>query len=333
MSVAIRVDAGPVIGVGHLMRCLALAEELISRGIDAHLLGDVGGLEFAAQQVASRGLTLHPADDAAIDAQCAALGATHAIIDGYQLPSHLGRTLRAAGVRVATLVDGAFGTHQDADLYIDQNLGAHADPAVGPMLAGIDYAIVNDRVRSRRGQARAAGEVPRVLVVFGGTDAYDGAPVLVDCLRATREACDIVVIAPKPETRASLHALAPVEGQSLQVLTGVADLPGLAVTCDLVVSAAGTSLWELMCLGLAVGAVCVVDNQLVGYDRVLEAEVVVPIGLLDPIRRPGPARDRAIVLLREAVTDADLRARLAQRGSRLVDGDGRGRVIDALLSL
>ncbi len=32
MKIAFRVDASPEIGIGHLMRCLALSEELIRRG-------------------------------------------------------------------------------------------------------------------------------------------------------------------------------------------------------------------------------------------------------------------------------------------------------------
>ena len=56
--VGIRCDAGAVIGVGHLVRCVALAEELCARGVEVILLGEVSGSPWAAEQLQARGLPL-----------------------------------------------------------------------------------------------------------------------------------------------------------------------------------------------------------------------------------------------------------------------------------
>ena len=43
-SVALVCDAGPQVGIGHVMRCLALAEELLARGSDVTLVADLAEL-------------------------------------------------------------------------------------------------------------------------------------------------------------------------------------------------------------------------------------------------------------------------------------------------
>lgn len=346
--VAIRTDCSPTMGVGHLLRSLAFAEELTGRGHRVTLLGSTNGMAWPDRQVRDRGLVMVPAGDA--DTDDADAGARALVdqlrhlevdavdLDGYQLPAELGRTARTAGIPVMTMVDGPYGLHQHADLYVDQNLGAEVAtdlPAGAAMLAGPDHALLRDQVRDRRGRAPAAAvpDRPRVLVVFGGTDPYGGTVVVVDLLRSLGLPMTIVAVAGRDETAAALRALPLATGVELEVHGTVDDLPALAVGCDAAVSAAGTSVWELLCLGLPTGLVCVTDNQRVGYLVTEREDVVAAVGELDALRGGGPAVDRARALLTVLLTDPASRARWQDRGRVLVDGDGRVRVADALLRL
>ena len=111
--------------------------------------------------------------------------------------------------------------------------------------------------------------------------------------------------------RLSLNVLAPVDG-----------LPALMSTQDLVISAAGTSVWELCCIGVPMALVWAVDNQREGYDRVVAAGAAIGLG------GPGPGADEhAVDLLTRALTDARVRADLVSAGHRVVDGLGAWRVV------
>lgn len=361
--VGVRCDGGPRMGVGHILRQLALAEELRSRGVEVTLLGRVEGSAMVDRLLAAHDLAMVPVDEgpAALLAEVRRRRLDAVMLDGYQLPADLGAALRGAGVPVAAMVDGAFGLHQDADLYIDQNFGA-VRPATVPadrrFLAGIEYALLRDIVRSRRrrtGRAEAktgavdtapgrtgggvhpAGATrntaPRLLCVFGGTDAYGAAPTVVASLLGTGAPMEVVVVAGREQIAADLAGLPLGPGQRLEVVAPVDDLPGLAAGCDGVVSAAGTSVWELFCLGLPTALVAVTANQLVGYDAVLDTGLVAPVGLLDDLRDDPAARATASEVLRRFATDATWRDGLGARGAALVDGDGRVRVADAILEL
>lgn len=327
-------------GVGHAVRQLALAEELTSRRHRVVFVGE-SDVPWVQAELAAAGLPwVAAAPETEIVAQMRGLGADVVLIDGYDISPREGKRLRAAGIPVATMVDGPFGSGQSADLVIDQNLNATRSPGlpVGVrFVGGLDYALLRSQVLARRGVVDPVreGAPPRVLVIFGGTDAFDGARVLVPLLLEAGTPVEVVAIAATGEIAAALGGLRCGPDQSVTVTGPVSDLGGLAVTCQAAVSAGGTSVWELLCLGLPTGLVCVTDNQEFGY---LEAArtttdgvpVCLPVGKLDELRSSEPARAAARDQLRRLVTDPGLRLAMSAAGRRLVDGDGRVRVATEL---
>ncbi len=116
----------------------------------------------------------------------------------------------------------------------------------------------------------------------------------------------------------------------MRVIGPTTELMTLAAEADVVISASGTSLWELLCIGAAAAVVWVVDNQELGYDRVIAAGTAAGLGHLDEIRRdPAGAAKVLGALLR----DVPWRDQLRATGWAMVDGQGRSRVADALLAL
>lgn len=323
-------------GTGHVIRSLALAEEFLDRGDEVVMLGSTHAMTWPEQQIAARGLSMTPAEQQAdaFVAQVRELGVDAVDLDGYELSPDLGRGLRSAGIPVMTMVDGPFGLTQHADLYVDQNYGAVvADRPVtdSQMLAGIDYALLRNVVLDRRSTRRPMGERPRVLVVFGGSDPWGGARAVVPLILEAVTSVDIIAIAANPETAAELSALPLLPDQGLEVVGLVDDLPGLATTVDAAISAAGTSIWEFLCLGVPTGLVAVTENQLVGYREVQGADLIVPVGELASL--DGAGRESAIAAIADLLTDVELQRRLTANGTATVDGRGRARVADHLTAL
>jgi len=160
-----------------------------------------------------------------------------------------------------------------------------------------------------------------VLVVMGGTDPVGLAPVAVTLLAGTGLALDVTVIA-VGEIAERVRAAAEGSSLSLSVLAPVDDLAALMVRQDLVVSAAGTSVAELCCLGVPMALVWAVGNQREGYDRVVAAGAAMGLG------GPELGEDQgAVGLLRRALTDSQARSGLVVAGRQVVDGWGAWRVV------
>lgn len=334
--VALRCDGGGTIGVGHVMRCVALGEELSARGHEVLLWGDLGGIGWLGELVAQHAYPVHaaPGDPGGCAREADRLGLDAVVLDGYHLDSGIGRAVATDSRRVLTLVDYDFGVRQYADVYVDQNLGARRHPelpAEAIDLSGIDYALFRDSVRDRRRtglvtHAVAKPGLIRVVAVFGGTDPYGAAPVVVPALFAGGVPLEVTVVATAAQHIADLQAIPLGPDQTLRIRPPESDFGALVRDADVVVSASGSSVWELLCMGVPTAVVCVVDNQEEGYRRSLERGVVTGLGQLS--RFDGPAATTALAPL---LTDPQVRARYVVRGQALVDGLGRGRVADVFL--
>jgi len=337
--VGIRCDAGPRLGVGHVARCVALAQELSTRGVAVEVLGDLGGVAWAEAQLRAGGWPVRsaPGSPEAHVVAARTLGLDAMVLDGYHLAPGTGTALRSAGVTVLALEDGGFGD-QEADLVLDQNLGAEDGslPSHGERLAGLRFALLRDDVRrlrpARPPQPRVV-EAPSVLCVFGGTDAFEAGPTIVPLLLATGLPLRATVVAPRPHVAEALRALALGPGQQLAVVGPLDDLAARAVDVDLVVSAAGTSTWELCSLGAAAALVAVTENQQEGHDRATRRGLAAGLGGLTDLRRSETSRALAVEVLRGLLTDPGARGALSHTAWGAVDGQGRSRVVNTLLAL
>jgi len=359
-----RVDADVNTGVGHVMRCLALAEELRLRGVDVSFLGQMDVL-WLCDDLAGRGFAALPGPQTPLAiVECArALRLDAMVLDSYELDPACAGALRDAGVATLAIVDGDT-RGQVADLYLDQNLGADLSAAGLPdgarSLTGARYALVRDAVLAARPTALTASQVaadgtghvaadrtgqvaadgtgevagsPHVLCFFGGTDAYGAAPVVLRLLLATGQALRATVVVARPELHDALAGADLGPGQEVMLIPPTDRLPQLVTSADLVLSASGTSTWDLLCLGAAVALVWVVDNQRQGFDRVVSRDLAAGLGKLDDLVGDRQTADRATATLLSLLTEPRRRAELAARAWRTVDGLGRARVANALLTL
>lgn len=331
-------------GIGHLMRCIALGEEFQARGWEVVVGADVADVPWGAAQLAARGMrVVDPAayDDApGLVAQVRELAPAVVVVDSYVRPlaayAGLAGPAGGAGPRpvVLALVDGDPGGRV-ADLYLDQNIGAEHDawplPDGAVRLAGLDHALMRNDLLAHRPAAprRESAAVPRVFTFFGGTDAYAAAPVLAEALVRTGLPFATTVVAATGDLADAVRALPVATGQGIEVIGPSDRLAEHIAAADLVVSAAGTSSWELCCLGAAAALVCVADNQVESYGRAVDLGVVAGAGALADLRRdPRPGVDVLARLLEDPAARTTLRA----AAWRLVDGQGRRRVVDAVLA-
>ena len=343
MRVGLRCDASPRGGVGHLMRCVALAEALLADGAEVVLLGAVDGVDWLRDQLPVAVVPGGSSPGDLVD-QAQALALDAVVLDSYDLDPRCAGALRAAGVATLAVVDGD-ARGQVADLYLDQNLDAEvagaalteatfaagAAPAGSARLAGLRYALIRRAVVRRRpttARTFRTGSTPHVLCFFGGTDAFGAAPTLTSLLIETAVPMVATVIVPDAAAAGPVRRAAA--GQSITLVPPVADLPQLIDQADLVVTAAGTSTWDLLCLGVPPALLWVVDNQELGYCRTVGRGLAVGLGHLDDLRR-SPAE--SVGRLRHVLTEPAVRADLAARGWAAVDGLGARRVARALAAL
>ncbi len=335
-TLVVRCDLGATSGVGHLMRCIALAEEFAARGSRVVFSAATAEVPFAQGQLRARSFEwVDPPAGTPEDhlAQLREIGTDIVAVDSYQLPPAVYSGIRSAHTTLA-MVDGD-PAGRDADVFLDQNLGAEQDiwplPPGAIRLAGLDYALMRDelvRTRPADTHGHVESDPLRLFAFFGGTDAFGSAPDVTRAVLATGRPLTLRVVGATAAIRAELADLEPAPDQVVDVIEPTSSLASEVVSADLVISAAGTSSWELLCLGAACAFLCVADNQQVSYDRITTLGAVAGLGRLEQVREDP---EGAVRRLERLLDDPAERDRLRTEAGRLVDGQGRVRGADAVL--
>jgi UDP-2,4-diacetamido-2,4,6-trideoxy-beta-L-altropyranose hydrolase len=333
--IVIRADAGPESGLGHVMRCLALAERYAADG---------GGVTFAAHGVpedvaarmAANGIELVPApSDAAGLAQLAReRRAAWVVLDGYAFgPGYESRVV-ASGIPVLVVDDDGLLGGEGAALVLNQGPGAHAGlyPGRAPdtLLLGPPFRLLRPEFALARAPLAEAPETGlRVLVSMGGADVAGLSATAVRALDLAGPAVGeaVVVVGPHANGAEAVRAAARASTVPVQVLQAPADMAEVMAASDLSVVAAGGSASELCFLGVPTVLVSTAPNQVdiaaalarhgVGVDAGWHADV--------DEARLGEA-------LASLADDVERRTQMAARGRALVDGRGADRVLARLVA-
>jgi len=285
-----------------VMRSLAVAEEAQSAGMTVAMSADLTDLGWLMPWVDELAIEILPtADDPADLARMVEQQAVSAVLlDHYDFaPSR--EAVNDAGAMLINFEDDHYG-RRPADITIDYSLGAEAMPRPddgSPVsLRGVEFAPLRRQVTAARSLRAEQREVVReVAVMMGGTDPLGLRPIVEDALT---------------EAGVAVTSAFP----------GLGFLPRVA-QADAVVCAAGSSAYEMCCLGMPIGLVQVADNQAANYQRLVAAGAATALGHAQDLigdRTAFAARLRTWLASPVELTNT------AEAARKLLDGKGAQRV-------
>lgn len=260
----LRADASPQIGVGHVMRCLALAQAWQDAGGEVTFVSCEMPALLTARLERERCVSVDlsavaggPEDAYQTARRARARGAHWVVVDGYQFSAGYYEQLREHGLNVLAIDDTAHLDRYPVALLLNQNLSAREDlytdrlEAVTPRLLGPRFSLLRREFRLVSAVSRSIAATPRrVLVTFGGADAENfTARILRNLFASADRALEVVVLAgaanPHIGTLRELAAGAPFP---CEVRVAVANVAPVMVWADAAISAAGSTVWELASL-------------------------------------------------------------------------------------
>lgn len=327
----VRADADAAMGVGHVMRCLALGQAWRRAG---------GEVTFAihdpppavAGRIEHEGFVVRPIapGSAALVDAWRAVGARWVVLDGYHFGPDAQVALKAARARVVVVDDNGESAPFVADVVLNPNVFAEAALYDGQapqsaLLLGPTYALIRDEFLRA---ARAGGERTRasVLLTFGGSDPAGLAEVAIAALREGRGEIDATLVVGSANPRAAAIGAAARGLEGLRVLYDTTEMAALMASADVAVTAAGGTCLELAFMRVPAIVVVVAENQ----RRV--AEKLAALGVVRSLGAAPTVTSRKLAdALADLLRDGGARTRMADSGRALVDGHGPDRVVRKLL--
>ena len=337
----IRADGGKEIGTGHIMRCLSVADALSRMGEPVcFLVADTSAEPFlikCGQEYRVLNSDFRKMEDELETLLPLLSGGEKSVFlaDSYFVTdSYLNRIRKYMPV---CYMDDRGISGLPVDMLINYNI--FADPslygAAGSegisFLLGMEYTPLRREFQDVPYQVR--DRVRRVLITTGGSDRYDLAGRILEEVLQMPEIENLeycVVSGAYNEHLPELQRMA--EGhRGVRVFSNVADMAELMRTCDIAVTAGGSTMYELSAVGVPMICFSFVDNQEKIVEGFRDRKLVCFGG--DYLRQGKQmVRDVAehIALL---CRDEKLRRRYSECQRKLVDGQGALRIAERLCEL
>lgn len=362
MKVFIRTDSSSTIGHGHVMRCVALAEELRERKASVAFLcrGHPGNLNdyiekkgfpvhslpvdqvWMAAKVTGNGLPAHAAwlgthwesDAAEVEAILAREREQGCvdwlIVDHYALDAGWESRMRSYVKKIMAVDDIADRSH-DCDLLLDQNIYQDRYNGLVPercrKLLGPKYSLLRREFQvARQNLRRRTGGINRILVFFAGADrTNETAKALMGIrhLGAGKIVIDVVVAAINLHGAQVQELMRTMPNASLYCQPE--NLAELMAKADLSIGASGSTTWERCCLGLPTLVAPLAENQEAACKELAELGAVFTLGSAGATRAEDYSRTLRYLIRNPALLESASRA-----AANLVDGQGASRCASTL---
>ncbi len=338
-TLVIRADANAHMGVGHLMRCLALAQGWKARGGQTTFI-TACEREDLRQRLSGEGfqvVTLErphpdPADWETTSQALAEQPDAWVVLDGYHFDPAYQRQIKDAGHRLLVIDDMAHLDHYCADVVLNQNINAdqlrYSCESGTRLLLGTRYVLLRSEFLARQEWQREIPDMARqVLVTLGGGDPDNQTLKVIRALqRVDVNGLEAVVVvgASNPHLR-ELRSAASDSQFAIQLVHNVTNMPELMAWADVAVSAGGSTCWELAFMGLPSMVLVLAENQQGIAAGLEDAGVVIELGWYTAASIAQIAHPLVVLL-----EDGGLRRRMSHQGRELVDGMGVDRVVESM---
>lgn len=340
----IRADANREIGAGHVMRCLSIADALRDMGEDVlFLVAD----ETAVKLFTERGQAyrvLH-SDYRKLEQELPGLLSLLReeqpellLIDSYFVTKEY---LRQIGELVKTAYLDDCGTLPypvniliNYNIYGDQidyrGMFSDSTSAIGMrLLLGPSYAPL--RPEFSQVTYVVKDQVEKVLVTMGGSDRYNLTGQFLRHVLKDKEACRLHYHVVSGAFNPYLSYLTEMSEKykNIHIHQNVRNMAELMEGCDLAVTAAGSTVYELCAVGLPILCFSFAENQIRIADAFKKKSIA---GFSGDYKKEGQAMFSGLLpKLKELTGDAALRQKLSQTGRELIDGRGAKRLAEQLM--
>lgn len=350
------MDASHEIGTGHVMRCLALANEAKRQDWDCtfilrdpedgiveyitffdhrvkKLTSAVGekithnatphGNWLPVSQTQDANETFEVIDDLKPD---------WIVVDHYALDVNWFSVVKKTDAKILA-IDDLGDRKLICDMLLDQNLGASKEKYDGKLpincrlLLGPTFALLRSEFKDWRElslESRLDRNFENILITLGGVDAENHTLQILKEISKSDYAmkCEFTVVVggAYPHTK-NLNEFLQTSKLKVSVLSNVANMAQIMSESDLCIGAAGSTSWERCCLGLPTITFTIADNQIEIAEQLSQKKVAIYSDLTSLIIDFERFFD---------VSGKELQRYLSTNSSQISDGLGVPRVLAEL---
>lgn len=338
-TLLIRADANASVGMGHFVRCWALAQAWKEKGGEAFFATSCKN-ELLLSRLREEGIEIIPLQTSGRAMEetlrsLARLNPSWVVLDGYHFTEEDHKAIKKAGIKLLVVDDMAHLSHYFADLVLNQNIHAaklsYFSESFTKLLLGTEYALLRRSFLSLRDRQKETTHSSRkILISLGGSDPENSTLKVLQALSqvSIQDFEGVILWGPENSSSHEVKDYLQKSGLPFHLVERKLQVAELMAEADLAITAGGSTCWELCCLGVPMVVVPL------SPDQELLAQGLKERGCAMVVKRD--ALDRAGELRREIenlLSDSSEMEQMADRAQALVDGRGALRVVEEMQSL
>ena len=335
-TILVRADADATMGIGHVMRCLALMQAWKTHGGRAVFVSQPMDprLETRIRQTRCEMVALASHEECPEHLEetlqaCLDFQPSWVIADGYQFTPAFHKAIRQSGQRLLVIDDYGHLVEYHADILVNPNITAHSISypmnSGAKVLSGTKYVFLRPEfLRYLSWTRNVPDRVNRILITLGGSDPENVTAKVVEAVRMMDDPeLEIKVVAGAANRHVlSLQALLGSLRSNAELIHDASSMPELMAWADLAVTAAGCTCWEMALMGLPFVSVVLADNQKEIAAALQERGLSVDMGW-----HTSFGIDALCRVLTGLRANRPQRESMHRKGKEVVDGYGTERVI------
>ncbi len=252
------MDATPSIGVGHAIRCLALAEELESLGFESIFVGETSSIHWLEDQIDAIPRTVRLASENLFKINDAR---DILVIDSYYLDPNSTFIHSLPWRATSAIVDSSTPNYL-VDVYIHPGeRGSWQLPLSHrnqTLLEGISYVPIRKAIRLIHHSVKLNVEKKVLTVVGGGTDPTNFIESIIPVLQHLSLEYEARIFTPNRAITSG--------DKRIKIFSPDDKIEQHFSKSDIVLTTAGTSAWEVASMGIPMGIAQAVENQKPNYE-------------------------------------------------------------------
>ncbi|PJI09861.1 UDP-2,4-diacetamido-2,4,6-trideoxy-beta-L-altropyranose hydrolase [Clostridium sp. CT7] len=336
MKILIRADGGGNIGMGHIMRTLALAKEL-KKHFDISYVCKTSGKNVedktygkyfkGINKVLSSGFNIELVRENRLFHDLGDLTGDVLITDSYDVNDKYFSLVGDMFNKSIYIDDMCLHNFNDVDMIINQNINAE-DLNYGTnakLLLGCKYAMVRNEFKNVTAK-NIKGNVYDIMITMGGTDPFFITLKLLDYLK--NEHYKFHVVIGKYFDDSYIEKLKSYKNLGNIKFYYNADMCSLMKNADICISAAGSTLYELCAVGVPSLSIIMAKNQIEVAKRFDSLKIIRNVGWYNKL-----SKQKILAEINNLSFDYDMRRQVSIKSQKLVDGKGTFRITKEIMSI
>ena len=341
--IVFRADGNNKIGLGHIMRCLSVADAFRRSGKDCLFVVAKDRLSYIINERGYNCIILNSNPYKLDEEKTQFLqvlkdySVEAVIVDSYYVTEKYLNAIKNAYYTV--YIDDIYSFAYPVDCLVNYGINASKEKyarlyegkELPELLIGTNFVPLRSEFcdLERREQPKA---IKNIFVSTGGSDSEHIALSLTECLKKSDKyknyTFHIVVGAANYDRDKIVNLSKDIE--NISVYSNVSKISRLMLVCDAAISAAGSTMFELCACGLPIVTYTLADNQLDNAKAFCQKGIAVSAG---DVRNNSEFAKTLLEVADKTFSDNNRCKSMSESACDLVDGKGADRLAQSLTEL